>query len=139
MIAEPQVLYLVKKGMEIPQALAKSSPSRRKLLPRTWGNEKYCTVVMYDPTAPGGHLHWVFWASEDGRAKTLVPYAGPNPLPASAGKDGLPPAHRYIFNVYPGRLNSPTVRNPFDIAVFDRQSKVAGSTEFKVRPLLRRS
>jgi phosphatidylethanolamine-binding protein (PEBP) family uncharacterized protein len=62
--------------------------------------------------------------------------ARPPPPPTSAGKDGV---HRYVFNVYPGRLKSPTVRQPFDIDVFDRQAKVAGSTEFNVRPRLHRS
>lgn len=134
MIASPHVLYEIEQNMEIPEALTKKQPSRSRLLPTNWGEEKYCTVVMYDPVAKNGHLHWVFSASKDRRAKTLMEYAGPHPPPALPGRDGLPPAHRYIFNVYPGMLQSPSERSPFDISFFDRQAQKVGSTEYRVRP-----
>ena len=97
-------LVRVSDGETVPIDVTRRRPSRQLLLQGR--SQADSTVLMHDPDARGGMLHWAFQRLRDGSMNELVPYKRPHP---PRGQE-----HHYHFLVYDGLLKVPKIRQPFD-------------------------
>lgn len=103
------------KGQSFTQEETKQEP--QLTLPRTNG-----ILVMWDPDAVGGYVHWILPFRNGTPESPIMPYRGPTP------PSGI---HRYYFEIVPydTNLKSVTTRSPFslDVATVNHQEMTVSS------------